>query len=300
MNNHKSNSIQPFEKATGSIDYTLTNDFMFHVVFEESDDRVLKKLLCSFLHIQPEEIISLDIRNPIDYGTSVTDKKVILDLKLLLNNDTIVNIEMQVLNEKDWPERSVIYLCRSYDNIQKGEKYLTVLGAHQISILNYDLFDDEPEFYSTYHLRNDKSGRQYIGNFSLSVLNLRRIELATEEDRKWSLDKWAALFKATTWEDLRMIAAQDEEMTIASQTLYNKNQDEVARLWAQAHEDFLWEERVRKKRAEKTEQELALKEKEIQSMDKELQSKDQELQSKDQELARLRSLLAENGIDPDA
>ena len=104
-------------------------------------------------------------------------------------------------------------------------------------------------------------------------------------------DKWAALFKATTWEDLRMIAAQDEEMTIASQTLYNKNQDEVARLWAQAHEDFLWEERVRKKRAEKTEQELALKEKEIQSMDK-------ELQSKDQELARLRSLLAENGIDP--
>lgn len=67
MNNHKSNSIQPFEKATGSIDYTLTNDFMFHVVFEESDDRVLKKLLCSFLHIQPEEIISLDIRNPIDY-----------------------------------------------------------------------------------------------------------------------------------------------------------------------------------------------------------------------------------------
>jgi len=42
-----------------------------------------------------------------------------------------------------------------------------------------------------------------------------------------------------TWEDLRMIAAQDEEMTIASKALYKKNQDKYARIWAQAHECFL-------------------------------------------------------------
>ncbi|MBR6160014.1 MAG: hypothetical protein IKQ40_06890 [Lachnospiraceae bacterium] len=83
-----------------------------------------------------------------------------------------------------------------------------------------------------------------------------------------------------------MIAAQDEEMTIASRTLYNKNQDEVARLWAQAYEDFLWEERIRNKRAEEAEKDLARKEK--------------ELQFKDKELNRMRDLLIANGIDPDA
>ncbi len=56
------------------------------------------------------------------------------------------------------------------------------------------------------------------------MLNLKRIDLATDDDKKWMLDKWAALFKATTWEDLRMIAAPDKEMTIASRQLYNKNQ----------------------------------------------------------------------------
>ena len=308
-----SSLTQSYDKAVGKIDYPLTNDFMFHAVLEESDERVLKKLLCSLLHMGPDEIVSIRVENPIDYGKSITSKKVILDLKLLLNNDAFINIEMQVLDEKDWPERSLIYLCRSYDNIQKGGKYDSVLSAHQISILDYDLFEEEPEFYSTLHLRNDRSGRVFTGNFSLSVLNLRRIELATEEDKKWNLDKWAALFKASTWEDLRMIAAHDEEMTIASRTLYNKNRDEVARLWAQAHEDFLWEERVRKKRAEKVEKELATKEQLILSMDQELQakkqelqskdqllqSKDQQLQSKDQQLDRLRSILVANGINPD-
>ena len=314
-------SIQSFESAIGNIDYPFTNDFMFHVVFEECDKHVLKKLLCSLLHMESEEIVSIRIENPIDYGKSITDKKVILDLKLLLNDNAIVNIEMQVLDEKDWPERSLIYLCRSYDNIRKGHEYDSVLSAHHVSILDYDLFDEEPEFYSTHHLRNDKSGRLYTGNFSISVLNLRRIDLATEEDKKWSLDRWAALFKATTWEDLRMIAACDKEMTTASRTLYNKNQDEVARLWAQAHEDFLWEERVRKKRAEKVEKELANKERIIQSLDQDIQSKDQEIQSKNQEIQsknqeiqsknqeiqsknqeiqRMRSLLVANGINPDA
>lgn len=32
-----------------------------------------------------------------------------------MNKYRIVNIEMQVLDEGDWPERSVVYLCRCYD-----------------------------------------------------------------------------------------------------------------------------------------------------------------------------------------
>ena len=134
-------------------------------------------------------------------------------------------------------------------------------------------------FYSTHHLRNDRTGRIYTGNFALSVLNLRRIDLATEEDKKWKIDKWATLFKAKTWEDLRMIAAQDEEMTIASKALYEKNQDKYARIWAQAHEDFLAEERMLVNRV------------------KDAESKAEQAESKAE---HLRALLIANNIDPDS
>lgn len=275
-------SIPQFETATGRIRYKLTNDFMFHVVFEENRD-ALRMLLSSLLHMTPDEIITVKICNALDYGTFVTDKKIILDLKLILNNNKLVNIEMQLLNEKNWPERSLIYLCRSYDNVNKGHDYSSVLSAHQVSILDFDLDDSEPVFYSTHHLINDKTGKAFTGNFALSVLNLRRVELATDEDISWRIDRWAKLFKADTWEELRMIAAEDLEMTNISKTLYDKNQDEAARLWAQAREDFLRREESIIAEAEKTKKEAQ-----------------EEVLKAHEEVEKYRALLLANGIDPDS
>ena len=36
------------------------------------------------------------------------------------------------------------------------------------------------------------------------------MRLATKEDKKWHIDEWARLFKATTWEELKMIAEKDK------------------------------------------------------------------------------------------
>ena len=35
---------------------------------------------------------------------------------------------------------------------------------------------------------------------------LTRIDLADEDDKRYGLDRWCKLFKAETWEDMRMIA----------------------------------------------------------------------------------------------
>lgn len=273
------------KNASGRIRYKLTNDFMFHVVFEKNIP-ALRMLLGSLLHMVPEEIKSLEVCNPTDYGSFVTDKKIILDLKLLLNSNKLVNIEMQVLNEKNWPERSLIYLCRSYDNVSKRRKYSTVFSANQVSILDFDLDNTEPEFYSTHHLINDRTGLIFNGNFALSVLNLRRIELATDEDKMWRIDRWARLFKSETWEELRMIAAEDVEMTNVANTLYTINSDEQARLWAQAREDFLLMEATIMEDAENAKKEL-------------LEAREETNKAK-AEAAKYRDLLLSNGINPDA
>lgn len=207
---------------------------------------------------------------------------------------------MQVLDEGAWPERSVVYLCRCYDNVLKGNEYDTILPAHQISIVDYDLPEKEPEFYSTHHLVNDKTGAVYTGNFVLSVLNLRQINMATDEDKKWQIDRWARLFKASRWEELRMIAAQDTEMTDAAKTLYDKNQDEYARNWALAREMFLFEERCRKAREKKALAELEDARKENSELKKETSKTKNEVSKAKKENERLRALLVANGIDPDA
>lgn len=62
-----------------------------------------------------------------------------------------------------------------------------------------------PEFNALYQLLNVKTKTLYSEKFSIHVIDLSRIDLATEEDLHYGIDRWAKLFKTKTWEDLRMI-----------------------------------------------------------------------------------------------
>lgn len=95
------------------------------------------------------------------------------------------------------------------------------------TVFDFTLFPDFPEFYATYKLKNIKSGQVYSDKFTLSVVNLTQIQLATEEDKAFQIDYWARLFKATTWEEIKMIADKNEYLTEASQTLYEMNADDM-------------------------------------------------------------------------
>lgn len=111
--NFNCNLSTSFQNATGKIDYGLTNDYMFRVILQRHLN-VLKALICSLLHFQPHEIKEIFIRNPIQLGEAVDDKEFVLDIEVLFNNDTLINLEMQVMNELNWSERSLAYLCRLF------------------------------------------------------------------------------------------------------------------------------------------------------------------------------------------
>ncbi|MBO5281790.1 MAG: Rpn family recombination-promoting nuclease/putative transposase, partial [Lachnospiraceae bacterium] len=185
--------------ASGPVTIPMTNDYLFRALLQ-SNNRVLKGLICSLLHMAPKQIKSVTITNPIELGKAIDAKTLILDVKVLMNNDTTINLEMQVINEHNWPERSLTYLCRSFDSLNTGEAYLSVKPVIQISLLDFTLFPENPEFYATYRFLNEKNHMIYSDKLRISVLDLTRIDLATEEDRMYGIDHWAALFKSGTWE----------------------------------------------------------------------------------------------------
>ncbi|MDE6530853.1 MAG: Rpn family recombination-promoting nuclease/putative transposase, partial [Lachnospiraceae bacterium] len=189
----------------GVIPIRMTNDYLFRALMQRNSN-VLKSLICSLLHLDLDDVTSVTILNPIELGETIDDKNYILDIKVELNGYTTINLEMQVVNEGNWPERSLCYLCRVFDNLNRGEDYEDVRPAIQIGLLDFTLFQDSPEFFANYYLMNAKNHRIYSDKFRLSVLDLTQINLATETDRAYRIDCWAALFKATTWEELKMLA----------------------------------------------------------------------------------------------
>lgn len=226
-----------FLNVHGKIPYGMTNDYMFHAVLQ-SNNKVLKGLICALLHFTEEEIFSVEITNPIILGETVKHKEFRLDINVILNNRTLLNLEMQIVNRLNWTNRSVMYLCRSFDQLNHGQDFAEAKPVIHIGFLDYSLFPDCPEFYASYKLINIKNHRKYSDNLTLNVLDLSHIELATEEDKLYHIHKWAMLFKATTWEEIKMIAEQNEYLQEASKTMFRMSADELIRKRCRDREEY--------------------------------------------------------------
>ena len=180
----------------------------------------------------------MQILNPIELGKKISDKDFVLDIKILMNSSAAVNLEMQVNNQYNWSERSLVYLSRLFDSLNAGEAYKAVKPAFQIGILNFTLFPKYPEFFSTYKMLNIRNYQKYSDKFTVHVLDLTQIGLAGDEDKAYGLDKWARLFNALTWEDFRMISADNKNMQEAGETLFALNANDRIRDLCEAREDY--------------------------------------------------------------
>ena len=269
-----------FETATGSIDYPFTNDYMFRAILQK-DKQVLKALVSALLHLEKDSVKEVTITNPIELGAAISDKDFILDIRIDLDGEKLIDLEMQVTNQYNWPERSISYAARSFDHLNSGQDYSEVLTVHSIGFLNYTLFPEAPEFFATYELRNRKSGKLYSSKFSIHVLDLTKIDLASEEDKKYGIDRWARLFMAKTWEELRMVAKNNPDLLQASNELYTINKDDLIRQQARARADAEFWERNRNARIKKLEEALIEK-------DNSIAEKDSEIHKLKEELAKLK------------
>ena len=66
------------------------------------------------------------------------------------------------------------------------------------------------------------------------MVDLTLIDMATDEDKKFHRHLWASFFRATTWEEINMIATQDKNIQLAATKLYQLSEDQRIRdeLWA--------------------------------------------------------------------
>ena len=89
------------------------------------------------------------------------------------------------------------------------------------------------------------------------MVQLNKTEYATEEDKAYGIDYWAKIFKAKTWEELKMLAVNNEYMEEAVEALYVANADEIVRQQCRAREDAERRERTLERDNKKLKEELA-------------------------------------------
>lgn len=104
--------------------------------------------------------------------------------------------------------------------------------------MDYTLFEENPEFYACYKLINVKNHIKYSDGLTLYVVNLSRIDLASDEDKQYHIHEWAALFKAVTWEEMKMLASKNEYLREASETIFRLSAEEMVRKRCRDREEY--------------------------------------------------------------
>lgn len=175
----------------------LKTDFSIKEVFE--NETVRRYFIRDALGIPLEEIKSVRLMNPALPKLRFPEKQGILDILLELNNDTKINIELQLVNQKDWDKRQLFYLSKIYTaDLRRGENYDRAKRCIAISILDFN-FTGEKEYHNIYRFRN-KKGREFSNMMEIHTIELRK--MLTGED---ALDDWVRLFNAGSEEELDMI-----------------------------------------------------------------------------------------------
>jgi len=199
------------------------------------DDKARLGFLSAVLHIPPEEIKETKILNTHLRKVHEDDKEGILDVRASLNNDTEVDTEIQLMQLKVWPERSTFYVSKMYvEQIKPGDDYTVFKKCVNISILDFVLFPDTPDFYSCFHIREDTRHTLYTDKIEFHIIELPKLPAELTEHGNTILS-WAKFISAERKEDFEMIAKESPYIASAYEQLQVISQDTQKRLEYDAH-----------------------------------------------------------------
>ena len=222
-------------------------DFAFKEIMMDEKARI--GFLAAVLKIPPKEIKETWILNTALRKEHEDDKQGILDVRLLLNSDQEVDIEIQLSELRVWADRSLFYLSKMFtEQIRPGESYRVLKKCVGISILDFVLFKDvaqkggEPQgdagFYSCFHIREDSRHFIYTDKMEFHVIELPKLPQEVREGCS-DIELWARFINAEKKEVFDMLAKNDPYIGSAYQRLQLISQDRQMRMEYETRENAI-------------------------------------------------------------
>ena len=213
-------------------------DFCFKELMEFEEVR--QGFIAAVLRIEPEEVIKTELLPTHLRVRHNKDKLGILDVRVILNGDVQLDMEIQVAKFLFWRERSLFYLSKMYsDVILAGEGYHVLGKCIHVGILDFILFEEDEEFYSCFHMWEDKRRRKYSDKFEIHIVELPKV--AEYEYPETALLKWAKFLNAEKKEEFEMAAKTDPHIRKAYEQLLHMSEDGNKRLIYEARQKAIYD-----------------------------------------------------------
>ena len=203
---------------------TLRNDYAFKRVFgvEENKD-VLQDLLECILDIPPENIAGLELLDKELHKDSISDKTGVLDVKLRLKNNIIIDIEIQNRWNSEFVQRTIFYWAKMYtENLKTSDVYTKLPKCITINIVG-EGFDLNNLLHSEYNVVEKHINERLSDELEIHFLNLAKVkeqqESFEQDEKKKKLYNWLKFIKTDNPEVRKMLAESSEMMAKANATI---------------------------------------------------------------------------------
>ncbi len=172
-------------------------DFAFKKIFGSIHSKnILISFLNAIVYNNQNVIQSLEIINPYNPGVTNTIKETYLDVKAVLDNDSTVIIEMQVLNVEDFEKRVIYNLAKAYGSqLDVGQGYRKLKPFVGLTITDFVLFEDCEEIITKFRFKEEKKLFNYRDELTLMFLELPKFKKKLSDLETLS-DKWIYFIKS--------------------------------------------------------------------------------------------------------
>lgn len=175
----------------------VKTDYAFKKVFgsEDSKDRLISFLNAMIFQSRPRKIKDLTIVDP--YNIPLLDgmKNSFVDVKAILDDNTKVIIEMQVLNHQGFEKRVLYNLAKNYSvQLNKAEDYHLLNPVIALNIVDFTMFKDSSKIITNFKLLEKEEFIDYCDDIELIFVELPKFtkDLKDLED---ITDEWIYFIK---------------------------------------------------------------------------------------------------------
>ena len=212
-------------------------DFAFKELMR--DETVRKGFLSAVLGIKDTDIKKTVLLNTNLPKIHEDEKQGILDVRLTMNNNTEIDIEIQVAYMKAWADRSTFYVSKMLvEQVGINKKYSNIKKCIGINILDFDYIKDTQRFHTVYHISEDTEHIKYTDILEIHIVELPK--LPTNDDGT-DLYDWIKFIKAENKGEFEMLAKQSQYLQKAYETLEEISADQQKRLEYTARQKALYD-----------------------------------------------------------
>jgi predicted transposase/invertase (TIGR01784 family) len=181
------------------------NDYIFQKLLGEKGD---EEQLLSFLNAvlertDKDKLITVEIlTSKILTAEIIGDKMSILDIVAKTDNDTRVNIEVQLRNYGNMDKRSMFYWGKEYTRgLEAGQDYILLPNVIAINLINFD-FIPLDDFHTIFHIWEDKHRYKLNDVLEIHFIEMPKFMKLKEKDMTNPLHRWLTFFNQHTNEKL--------------------------------------------------------------------------------------------------